>query len=63
MKTPSFVLRPTVGAIALWATACAVSAQQAPAPTLETVTVEASADASAEGLVKGSEINQPKTAR
>lgn len=52
MKTPSFVLRPTVGAIALWATACAVSAQPAPAPTLETVTVEASADASAEGLAK-----------
>jgi len=52
MKNPSFVLRPTVGAIALWATAFAVGAQQAPAPTLETVTVEASADASAEGLAK-----------
>ena len=52
MKTPSFVLRPTVGALALWATACTVGAQQAPAPSLETVTVEASADASAEGLAK-----------
>lgn len=51
MKTPSFVLRPTVGAIALWAVAAAANAQTA-APTLETVTVEASADASAEGLAK-----------
>lgn len=51
MKNPSFVLRPTVGAIALWAVASAASAQTA-APTLETVTVEASADASAEGLAK-----------
>ncbi len=51
MKTPSFVLRPTVGAIALWAVAAAANAQTA-APTMETVTVEASADASAEGLAK-----------
>ncbi|MCD2512905.1 TonB-dependent receptor [Comamonas endophytica] len=52
MKT-SFVLRPTVGAIALWAAASAVQAQTAAsAPTMETVTVEASADASAEGLAK-----------
>ena len=53
MKNPSFVLRPTVGAIALWAVASAANAQSAAtAPTLETVTVEASADASAEGLAK-----------
>jgi len=51
MKKPSFVLRPTVGAIALWAVASAANAQTA-APTMETVTVEASADASSEGLAK-----------
>jgi len=51
MKKPSFVLRPTIGAIALWAVAAAANAQTA-APTMETVTVEASADASSEGLAK-----------
>ena len=52
MKNPSFVLRPTVGAIALWAIASAANAQSAAPAVMETVTVEASADASAEGLAK-----------
>lgn len=48
-----FVLRPVAGAVVWWAAACVVNAQTtAAAPTLETVTVEASADASAEGLAK-----------
>lgn len=53
MSLPRFALRPTVGAVALLCTA-AVWAQSAETATaeLDTVTVQASADASAEGLSK-----------
>lgn len=51
MSHPAFPLRPIAVALSLWASGASVWAQAA-ATELETVTVEASADASAEGLSK-----------
>lgn len=52
MHSPAFPLRPVAVALSFWALGSAASAQNQAAATLETVTVEASADASAEGLSK-----------
>ncbi|MDH0362111.1 TonB-dependent receptor [Comamonas aquatica] len=52
MHSPAFPLRPVAVALSFWALGSAASAQSQAAATLETVTVEASADASAEGLSK-----------
>ena len=52
MHSPDFPLRPVAVALSFWALGSAASAQNQAAATLETVTVEASADASAEGLSK-----------
>lgn len=60
MAQPFFCVRPVVAALSLWASGVAVWAQAQPQPAaapesaaeLGTVTVEASADASAEGLAK-----------
>lgn len=51
MRHPTLPLRPVAVALSLWASGASVGAQTATAE-LETVTVEASADASAEGLSK-----------